>query len=283
MNDQSRIMIDRKRVSEPPSSDVLRAFGATERPMRIAEGQGQAFRSGNVVLKAAEDDEMTNWIAEFYVTANCDGFRLPTPIISNRGGFVSEGWQAWEYIQGQHIRGRWDEKIEVCTRFHRAIADIPRPPFFDRLDQNNPWVIADKAAWDELEFEHHPVIAPAVEQLRKCPYKVNERSQLIHGDFGGNILYSHGFPPAIIDFSPSWRPAEVAIGILIADAIVWEGADESLIDEGKRFNNFYQHLARAELRRVIELDTLHRIYGWDMLQEIEAHLPLIRAICKRFD
>ena len=79
------------------------------------------------------------------------------------------------------------------------------------------------------------------------------------------------------------RPAGVAIGILIVDAIVWEGADESLIDAGKQSKNFYQHVARAELRIVIELDTLYQIYGWEMLEEIEAHLPLISAICKRCD
>ena len=54
-----------------------------------------------------------------------------------------------------------------------------------------------------------------------------------------------------------------------------------MIDAGKRFNNFNQHLARAELRRVIEIDTLYQIYGWEMLEDIEAHLPLIRTISKR--
>jgi uncharacterized protein (TIGR02569 family) len=274
-------MVPQRKKIKIPSTDVLHAFGATESPILLTGGQGQTFRSDNVVLKPAIDDESTNWIANFYLTTNCDGFRLPKPIRSNNGGFVYAGWQAWEYIPGQHKKKRWIEEIELCAKFHKLIADIPRPLCFDRLDMNNPWVIADKVAWDELEFEHHPKIAPAVEQLRKCLRAVNEKSQLIHGDFGGNILYSDVLPPTIIDFSPSWRPAEVAIGILIADAIVWEGANESLIEAGNQFNNFYQHLARAELRRVIELDALYQIYGWEMLDEIEAHLPLIRAISKR--
>ena len=267
------------RQPEPPPH-VLRAFGLTENPTPLAGGQGQAYRSGRGVLKPAKDDEETHWIADFYLAVHGDGFRLPKPIRSDQGGFVYDGWQAWEAIEGEHRKGQWHEEIEVCVRFHRAIADFPRPAYFARREQN-PWVIADKITWDELESDHHPRIAPAVAQLRQCLRPVNEKSQLIHGDFGGNILFSDDLPPAVIDFSPYWRPVEFAVGVVIADAIVWGGADESLIEAGDRFSNFYQHLARAELRRVIELETLYQMVGWDVLNEIEAHLPLIEAISKR--
>ena len=230
----------------PPPTEVLRAFGATEKPVPIAGGQGQNHRSGDVILKPAKDDEETNWTAEFYLAVDCDGFRLPKPIRSSGGGFVYAGWQAWKYIEGQNKRGHWSEKIQICTRFHQAIADFSRPIYFDRRDQN-PWVIADKVAWGEMEIEHHPQVAPSVEQLRRCLCAVNEKSQLIHGDFGGNVLFSDESDPAVIDFSPYWRPVEFAIGVVIADAIVWEGADESLIEAGQEFSDFNQHLARAEL------------------------------------
>jgi uncharacterized protein (TIGR02569 family) len=263
-----------------PSLNVLRAFGTTERPLKIAGGQGQNYRSGNVILKPATDDEETNWIAEFYRSVDRQGFRLPKPIRSDRGSFVADGWQAWEYLEGEYQRGRWIEKIEVCIQFHQAIANIPQPPYFDRREQN-PWVIADKVTWSEMEIEHHPRIAPAVGQLRNCLRKVHGKSQLIHGDFGGNVLFSYELPPAIIDFSPYWRPVEFAVGVIMVDAIVWEGADLSLLEAGDRFNNFDQYLVRAELRRVIELETLFKMYGWEMLEQIDAHLALIKAISKR--
>ena len=266
--------------SGPPSADVLRAFGTTERPIHIPGGQGQNYRSGHVVLKPARDDEEANWVADFYLVVECRGFRLPKPIRSDMGSFVYDGWQAWEYIEGRQVRGRWIEKIEVCHRFHQAIAGFPQPTYFERREQN-PWVIADKATWGETKIEHHPRIAPAVEQLRKCLHVVSVTSQLIHGDFGGNVLFSDELSPAIIDFSPYWRPVEFAIAVIIADAIVWGGADESLIEAGSNLNDFHQYLARAELRRVIELDTLHQMYGWNMLEQIDAHLPLIRAISRR--
>ena len=264
----------------PPPQDVLQAFGTTKCPVKIAGGQGQNYQSGDLILKPANDDEETNWIANFYLSVVSEGFRLPKPILSNQGKVVHNGWQAWEYIEGKHVRGRWIEKIEVCIQFHQAIADIPEPSYFLRREKN-PWVIADKVTWGEMEIEHHPQIAPAVEQLRKCLQDVSGESQLIHGDFGGNVLFSDESPPAIIDFSPYWRPVEFAIGVIIADAVVWEGADISLIETGSKLNNFYQHLARAELRRIIEIETLHEMYGWEMLDQIEAHLPLIEAIVER--
>ena len=88
--------------------------------------------------------------------------------------------------------------------------------------------------------------------------------------------------PVVIDFSPYWRPVEFAVGVIIADAIVWEGADLSLMEKGSKFSNFGQHLIRAELRRVIEIETLFQMYGWPILAQIEAHLPLINAICAHF-
>lgn len=190
------------------------------------------------------------------------------------------GWPAWVHLEGQPARGRWADKIDTCVRFHRAIADCPRPAFFDRRARN-PWVIADEVAWGEREIDHHPRIAPAVERLRAVLRPVREKSQLIHGDFGGNVLFSDCVSPAVIDFSPYWRPVEFAIGVIVADAIVWGGADESLMGAGEGFGNFYQHLARAELRRVVELEVLHSIYGWDMIREIDAHLPLVGAIRAR--
>ena len=263
-----------------PADEVLRAFGVTEKPVRIAGGQGQNYRSGQIVLKPAEDDEETNWIAEFYLSTKCDGFRLPVPRRSQDGQFVFDGWQAWEYSEGQPVKGRWREKVDICIQFHQAIADITKPDYFNRRDQN-PWVIADKVTWGEIEIDHHPRIAPAVAQLRNCLRPVNNKSQLIHGDFGGNVMFADFLLPVVIDLSPYWRPMAFAVGVVIADAIVWEGADESLIKAGYKLADFNQYLARAELRRVIELETIHKQYGWDMLDEIDAHIPLVNTICKR--
>lgn len=261
-----------------PDIAVLRGFGATESLIHLTGGQREVYRSGEIVLKPAVDDEMTNWVAEFYLNTHSDDFRLPEPVRSENGSFVYEGWQAWKYIEGMHREKPSIEEVELSVIFHEAIAKIPRPSFFDRPDMKNPWTIADKAAWDELLLDYHPRIAPSVELLRQCLRPIDDEPQLIHGDFGGNILFSEELPPAIIDFCPYWRPAAFAHAVIIADAIVWGGADVTMIKEGNRFENFYQHLVRAELRRVIELDTILRFYGRDIVNEIDTHQALIRAI-----
>lgn len=266
---------------EPPHIETLRAFGATEAPVRVEGGQGSNYRSGNVILKPAKDDEETNWIAEFYLSFQDEDLRVPLPIRSNQGTFVVDGWQAWEALDGDHKQGRWLEKIKICLLFHQAIANVPRPSYFEKREQN-PWVIADKAAWGEIEIEFLPRIQQVVDPLWKCLREVDTESQLIHGDFGGNILFSDELPPAVIDFSPYWRPVAFAVGVQIVDAIVWEGADFSLLEAGKRFRDFDQYLVRAVLRRIIELDTIFKLYGWQVLDQVDAHLPLIDNLIKRY-
>ena len=107
---------------------------------------------------------------------------------------------------------------------------------------------------------------------------VRTQSQLIHGDF--QLLSAEGLSPAVIDFSPYWRPAGFALGVVVADAIVWGGADETLIDQVTDVDEWLQLLARAELRRVLEIDA-HSARGRDMIDEIDAHLPAVDAICRR--
>lgn len=270
-------MPERREVIQP-TPGVLRAFRAAEEIERLAGGQGQAFRSGDMILKPAVDDERTNWIANFYLSTSCNGFRLPRPIRSIDGRFVHEGWQAWEFVEGDHKTGNWNEIVNLCGCFHKELENVSRPEWFDQPELEDPWSVADQVAWGEREFAHHPRIAPAMKRLQACVRAIDATPQLIHGDFGGNILYAEDLPPAIIDFSPSWRPAGFAVGIVIADAIVWGGADESLIALGSAIDDFTQLLVRAEMRRVAELDALHQMYGWDMLGELDAHLPLINAI-----
>jgi hypothetical protein len=74
-------------------------------------------------------------------------------------------------------------------------------------------------------------------------------SQLIHGDLGGNVLFHHALPPAVIDVSPYWRPAAYAAAIVVADAVAWGGAEDDLVERLLRQQGD-QLLLRAVLFRV---------------------------------
>jgi len=257
-----------------PSKEVLKSFGTFEKPINLSGGQGQNFRSGNIVLKPTIDNEETNWLTKFYSSFKSDKFRFPIPIKSRNGEYVIQGWQAWELLEGNHFFDSWDEIIKFCFKFHDLISSIPKPDYFDRRDQN-PWVIADKFVWEDCNVKFDSSIQEQVEKLRSAIKNIEIHNQLIHGDFGGNILFSNNYPPAVIDFSPYWRPVEFAVGIVIADAIVWGNAKFSLIDKYCSNEIMYQNLLRAELRRVVELQALKNIYKIDKLNEIDAHIKII--------
>src|SRR5215469_414326 len=53
------------------------------------------------------------------------------------------------------------------------------------------------------------------------------------------------------DFSPYWRPAAYASAIVVADALVWEGADARILDAVTHIDNFGQYLIRALIFRAV--------------------------------
>ena len=83
--------------------------------------------------------------------------------------------------------------------------------------------MGDRVAWGELPF-------PELDDVLAALDPVEEKSQLIHGDLTGNVLFHDELPPAIIDFTPYWRPLEFQSAVIVADALVWEGAPPELAD-----------------------------------------------------
>ena len=76
-------------------------------------------------------------------------------------------------------------------------------------------------------------------------------AQLIHGDLGGNVLFAAGEPPAVIDFSPYWRPAGLALAVAAVDALTWSGADPAILDELAGEPELDQLLAHAHVYRLV--------------------------------
>ena len=76
-------------------------------------------------------------------------------------------------------------------------------------------------------------------------------AQLIHGDLGGNVLFAPGQPPAVIDFSPYWRPVGLALAVAAVDALTWSGADPAILDQLGGEPELGQLLARAHVYRLV--------------------------------
>ena len=109
-------------------------------------------------------------------------------------------------------------------------------------------------------------------------------NQLTHGDWGsGNILFDSELPPAVIDLSPYWRPADFGIAVMIIDALVYEGADESILDLGKDIEAFDQLILRGLTRRICEYigHQQHVENDRDRSGDIIKHLDLIDIIVEQ--
>jgi uncharacterized protein (TIGR02569 family) len=236
-------------VRSTPRPDVLDAFGVHDEPVPLAGGRGLAWRVGDLVFKPADlaPDELA-WQADVLPTVDASDVRLSIPQRAIGGELVVDGWTAWLYLAGEHRDGRWLDIIAVGDRFHRAIAGLARPAFV--AARASPWAIGDRVAWSDLPVDPYRDV-PHVVRLAERLAPIDARSQLIQGDLTGNVLFADGLPPAVIDLSLYWRPTAFATAIVVADALVWEGADETLVDSVADVHDFDQLLARALLYRLV--------------------------------
>ena len=197
---------------------MVETFETDGEPVLLPGGTGRAWRVGSLVLKPLDRAPAEiAWQADVLGSIREDGFRITRPVPR-----IVDGWTAWEYVEGRHEPGRWLDIIAVGERFHTALAGVPRPSAV--IDPGvEPWATGDRVAWGVEGFE-------GLDDLLAALRPVTEPSGLIHGDLTGNVLFHDELPPAIIDFTPYWRPLEFQSAIVVGDALVWEGAPPELAD-----------------------------------------------------
>lgn len=213
--------------------EVLSAFGlAGTVPVRLAGGQGTAWRAGQAVLKPADSVRAGRWFAEVYDALTGPGFRVPRPVRALTGDWVAHGWTAYRWVPGaaadwSGISPRWPDLIAASRALHAALAAVPVPSW--RATVENPWTIGDEVAWGQRD--PGPLLGPAagplagqVRRLLAALRPVDLPSQLIHADLAGNVLFADGLPPAVIDFSPLERPAGLPLAVAAVDTLMWHQA-----------------------------------------------------------
>jgi uncharacterized protein (TIGR02569 family) len=242
--------------AEPPPH-VLEAFGRTGLVEPLTGGEGRAWKAGDLVLKPLESSsslEELEWQGALFESITPDGFRVARVRRAHDGSFVVDGWHAWELVEGEHRERAWPEIVAVGERFHAAIAGVPRPSFIDR--RTDPWAIGDRVAWGELALESFAHVKH-LERLAAALRPLQPPSQVVHGDLTGNVLFADGLSPAVIDFAPYWRPVGFASAVVVGDALLWEGADETLLTAVQHVEDFPQLLLRALIYRAV-VDAIFR-------------------------
>jgi uncharacterized protein (TIGR02569 family) len=262
-----------------PSLRVLRAFGIAGTPAPLPGGQSGAFRAGTYVLKRSELAEEVAWAGEVLEQLTPSGLRVAPYKRTVSGQWSFEGWFAQKYVTGEHATDRWRDVLDACDAYHRALAGVSQPAFL--AGRTNPWCVADRMSWNEEPLAYDPRLADFVRPLAALLRRVDLPSQVIHGDFSGNVLFADGLAPAVIDFTPYWRPASFARAVVVMDALTWHGADETLLDVVANDAQIEQMLVRAELRRLLEIDQQFRQFGRDSFSQLPAHRRVIALLAGR--
>lgn len=258
-----------------PPARVLAAFRLSGIPEPLPGGEGRAVRVGGAVLKPVTGREEAEWCAELFASLPPSvSFRVPRPIRAGSGTYVVGGWAAFELIPGRAgPGGRWASLLAVGRAFHDALRTVARPDLLDR--RTHPWAVADRVAWQEEDVTLRGDAARALAALRELQAPVSAPSQLMHGDLTGNVLFHRGSPPAVIDFSPYWRPARYGEAVVVADALTYHGAEADLVDalgdEGP------QLLVRALTFRLVALALLTGDPPPEDLARFTAATQLVRA------
>jgi Phosphotransferase enzyme family len=270
-----------------PGPQVLASFGASADPVSLPGGEGTAWRAGEVVLKPAGDPRVARWTADLYhelAIRRAHDFRVPRPlrtVAGDRaaGDWVAQDgaagdwaagdwvagdgaagdWVAWQWLPGEPaswagVSPLWPRLIAASRAFHAALAGRPAPPWLGR--DGSQWTTGDQVAWGERDPGSVLAAAPAplavqLRSLLAALRPVRLPAQLIHGDLGGNVLFAPGQPPAVIDFSPYWRPAGLALAVAAVDALTWRRADPAILGDFADQPELDQLLARAHVGRLV--------------------------------
>lgn len=234
-------------AAPPPPHHVCAAFGVAQEQLRpLAGGSGPVWQADRVVLKRVTDTAEAAWIAQTLDALEVEAVRLARPLRSTDGRWVVGGWTAARHIAGRP-QPRHDEVVAVSVRLHRATAALARPRFL--ANRTDLYAAADRAAWGEARVDLGADSVLFAEFARhRRPIELH--SQVVHGDLFGNVLFAGPAPPAVIDFSPYWRPAEWAAAVIVVDALAWGGADAGLVERWASLAEWPQSLLRALLFRI---------------------------------
>ena len=226
------------------------AFGVDGEPEPLAGGQGLAWRVGDLVIKPEDlAPEELAWQADVLPAVDARDVRLSFPHRTIDGELMVDGWTAWTYLVGEHrdgsVAGHHRRRRSIPPGHRRARAARVR-----RRADASPWAIGDRVAWarhPSSPYRDVPHVVRLAERL--APVDGAEPADPRRPDRQRPVR--RGSAPAVIDLSLYWRPPAFATAIVVADALVWEGADESLLELIADVDDFGQMLVRALLYRLV--------------------------------
>lgn len=258
-----------------PPEGVLKAFEVRDEPVALAGGKGGTWRAGDLILKPVEFADESAWRSEVLTTLpESEHFRVARPVRALDGTWMAEGWEASRYVAGTEDTSRLDDVLRAGIAFHAAIAEVARPAFLDVRD--DPWSVGDRVAWEEVPLQVGATGEELLRPLLQARRPVELRSQAVHGDLPGNVLFADGLPPAIIDWPLYWRPPSWAAAVAVVDALCWYDATPDLVLRWAHLPAWGQMLVRALIYRIATDEAVFGPDGWTP-SHVDAYKPAIDA------
>ena len=232
----------------PPTQSIIESFGSKEKPVLLHGGQCTTYISGNIVLKPVGRAESLNWKAEvFNNLPEVSSVRFTKFIKSIHNTWIYEGYSAYLFLVGEHVKGKYKEKLEASREYHKLLKNIKKPDFLDI--PGGPWSAANKVALGEKEFNYDQEFLDLYNQIKPYLVPLDKDKQLVHADLSGNFLFDEILPPAIIDFKEvpnikklAWRGILTRI-VEQAEHIKWFGKDKKLaIKDAQAFQKAINYL-----------------------------------------
>ena len=250
-----------------PSSSILTSFHlpTTPPPLPLAGGQSTSFKTSSCSHILKYNPSNSNPIELAAVPQILSSlptsphFRIPNQIISrpNDGAsYIVDGWSCTTFVPGKTLPADgpvgpdiWRQVLDAGQAFHLAMGHTVRekPTWVD--GRSHRWAKAEGVAWGEQPSTIITVPKEAATIIHKLQLLMDrldqlsvvttenveariflEDSQLVHGDLAGNVLVHAELPPAIIDFSPYWRPVAWTEAVLVSDGMVEFGSGKELLE-----------------------------------------------------
>jgi uncharacterized protein (TIGR02569 family) len=234
-------------TSSPPPLHVRAAFGAKEMEPQLLDA-GPQWRCGEIALRPITNPAEATWVAQTLGDLQVPEFRIGRPVRASDGRWVVGGWAAFHHVEGRP-EPRYDEVVAASLRLHKATADLKVPRFLKaRVDV---FAIADRAAFGNEEAPLDPALGGRLFDVLAGSRKLlSLRSQVVHGDLFGNVLFDGDAAPGITDFTAYHRPAEWAAAVVVVDALAWGGADNGILRRWSHLPEWPQVLLHALLFRL---------------------------------
>ena len=213
---------------ETVPAHVVDAFqGEPGVPEPAGHGWDHGWRIGSYVYSRASG-VAAGWSAKLRGNLQVDGVRLARPVRSTDGRFVVAGWKASTWTDGDLSR-RVDETVLVALRLADALAGQPAPP---EPEGEDPFVLADRRAWEEDAPEYRPIDGPL---------------QVGHADLLACTLYHGTQAPAVTDLVPfsAPRPHGYTAALVIVDGLIAGAVDDGIVDRFRHIPGVDQLLLRA--------------------------------------